>query len=315
MMDAFRMADEFRSLSGADAVFTVATPDGARLPVYELRAPAAGPALLLGHANGLPAGSYEPWLKALARDVHVFAFDARGHGGAAWPAGPLEAVFHIDRFAEDLRCVADAVAARIEGTPLYYLGHSLGGAAALDLAAAGNLPDFAGVMLIEPPVVPPPDSPVRAEAEATQMQLVERARRRRADWPSIEAFHARLKSGNHAFARFAPEMLEAHCRAALKPKPDGGFTLATPPAVEAMIFTVRRHGTTWQWLDRIERPLDLIGGDPNFPDRDWVARAVPEMARRMKRARLTQLAGIGHLMMQEDPKRLLALVRRWLGCA
>jgi hypothetical protein len=35
----------------------------------------------------------------------------------------------------------------------------------------------------------------------------------------------------------------------------------------------------------------------------------------MKRARLTQLAGVGHLMIQEDPARLLGLVRRWLGCA
>jgi len=310
------MSGEFRSLPDADAVFVVATPDGARLPVYELRPQgASGVALLLGHANGLPAGSYGPWLKALARDVHVFAYDARGHGGAIWPAGPLDRVFNVDRFADDLRRVADAVTARLGGAPLHYLGHSLGGAAALDLAAAANLPDFAGVMLLEPPIFPPPDSPVRAEAETIQTRLVEGAKRRRADWSTIAAFRDRLKGGNSPFARFAPEMLEAHCRAALKPRGDGTFTLASPPDVESAVFTAHRHGDTWSRLDRIERPLDLVGGDPNRPDRDWVARAVPEMARRMKCARLTQLAGIGHLMIQEDPPRLLALVRRWLGCA
>jgi len=310
------MSGEFRSLADADAVFAVATPDGAHLPVYELcpQGP-GGMALLLGHANGLPAGSYGPWLKDLARDVHVFAFDARGHGGATWPAGSLDQVFHVERFADDLRRVAEAAMARLGGAPLHYLGHSLGGAAALDLAAAGRLPDFAGIMLLEPPIFPPPDSPARAEAEAIQARLVEGARRRRADWPTIEAFRDRLKGGNSPFARFPPAMLEAHCRAALKPKADGGFTLASPPQIESAIFTAHRHSDTWSRLDRIERPLDLVGGDPNRPDRDWVARAVPEMARRMKRARLTQLAGIGHLMIQEDPPRLLALVRRWLGCA
>ncbi|MBU6508126.1 MAG: alpha/beta hydrolase [Alphaproteobacteria bacterium] len=310
------MSVDFRSLADADSVFTVATPDGAALPVYELRPrSAANTALLLGHANGLPAGSYGPWLKDLARDVQVFAFDARGHGGATWPACSLEQVFHVNRFADDLQLVADAVIARLGATPLSYLGHSLGGAAALDLAAAGRLPEFAGLMLLEPPVFPPPDSPVRAEAETRQALLVEGAKRRRADWPSVEAFRDRLKNGNSPFARFVPTMLDAHCRAALKPKAGGGFTLASPPAVEAAIFTAHRYSDAWSRLDRIERPLDLIGGDPHRPDRDWVARAMPDMVRRMKRARLTQLAGIGHLMIQEDPERLLALVRRWLGCA
>lgn len=309
------MIDEFRSLADADSVFVVVTPDGARLPVYELRPQgAAVGALLLGHANGLPAGSYGPWLKSLARDVHVFAYDARGHGGARWPDGPLDRVFHVDRFADDLRLVTEAIVPRLGTVPLSYLGHSLGGAAAVDLAIAGKLAAFAGVMLIEPPIFPPRDSPVRDEAETIQTRLVEGAKRRRADWLSIEAFRDRLKGGNSAFARFAPEMLDAHCRAALKPKAGGGFTLASPPDVEAAIFTAHRSSDTWSRLDSIERPLDLIGGDPNRPDRDWVARAVPEMARRMKRARLTQLAGIGHLMIQEDPPRLLALVRRWLGC-
>ncbi len=34
----------------------------------------------------------------------------------------------------------------------------------------------------------------------------------------------------------------------------------------------------------------------------------------MKHAHLTVLEGAGHLMIPEEPERLLALVRRWLGC-
>ena len=74
--------------------------------------PKGAPALLFGHANGLAAGSYEPWLRLLARRLWIFAFDARGHGGSRWPEGALEEVFADDRMAEDLLPLTRAVAAR-----------------------------------------------------------------------------------------------------------------------------------------------------------------------------------------------------------
>src|SRR5258707_9933634 len=73
------------------ATFSVATPDGAVLPVYAFGGPAHAPGLLFGHANGLAAGSYAPWLHELAGALRIFAFDARGHGGSRWPVGALEA--------------------------------------------------------------------------------------------------------------------------------------------------------------------------------------------------------------------------------
>src|SRR5581483_8299466 len=73
----------------ADEVASVTASDGAVLPLYSL----AGP----GDA---------PWLRMLSTTMRVFAYDARGHGGATWPAGPLEAVFHVDRFADELAAVA-----------------------------------------------------------------------------------------------------------------------------------------------------------------------------------------------------------------
>ncbi|HZL60037.1 MAG TPA: alpha/beta hydrolase [Stellaceae bacterium] len=307
------MSDGFLSLPDAAAVFRVATSDEASLPVYALSGPAQGPALLLGHANGLAAGSYGPWLADLARDAQIFAFDARGHGGATWPAGPLDTVFSRARVAADLDAVLRAMRERSPGRALYYVGHSLGAAAAIDLLIAGGMADLAAIMLIEPPIFPPPELPVHEEAELLQARLIDGAGRRRSSWPSIEVFAARLRNGKGPFARFAPEMLEAHCRATLRPSPEGGFTLACPPEVEAAIFAIHWRADTWRHLHRIERPLDLVGGDPNRPDRDWIARAIPDMARQMTRARLTQLAGSSHLMVQEEPARLLALVRRWLG--
>ena len=85
-----RMTSAFLSFPDADTVFTVATPDGATLPVYELAAKRpCGKALLLGHANGLAVGSYGPWLKDLARDLRISpmtnaAMAARSGPKARW---------------------------------------------------------------------------------------------------------------------------------------------------------------------------------------------------------------------------------------
>jgi len=295
---------EFLSLPEADEVFSVTTDDGAVLPVYGLAGPQDGPALLFGHANGLAAGSYTPWLKMLAQSCRVFAWDARGHGGSRWPDGPLEEVFSVDRMADDLAAVSRAVAARA-GVPAY-VGHSLGGAAGLRLAFTGRAPDWPRLLIFEPPIFPPPSSRFYDGANARQEILIAGTLKRRTDWPSPEAFCERLK-GRGMFGRFDPAMLLAHCRATLKPKPPG-FTLCCPPAVEAMLFRRHQKAADWTSLSRIARPLDLIGGDPATPDNDWISAALPDMAACAPQARLIQIAGTGHMLICEAPAACAAFV-------
>ena len=206
----------FLSLADADEIFTVATTDGAVLPVYGIAGPAGAPVLLFGHANGLAAGSYGPWLRRLATRARIYAFDARGHGGSSWPAGPIEEVFAVDRMADDLAEVTRAVAARAGAAAIAYAGHSLGGASALRLAAARRAPQWSACVIFEPPIFPPPGTRFHDEATAKQIRLVAGTERRREVWPSPEALAERLK-GRGMFARFDPAMLAAHCRATLKP--------------------------------------------------------------------------------------------------
>lgn len=301
------MADRrFRSLPEAET-FLVAAADGASLPVYALGGRRDAPALLVGHANGLAAGSYGPWLAALAADLEVFAYDARGHGGASWPDGPLESVFHADRFADDLARVAAAVAARVGGRRLYLASHSLGAASALRLAARGGASPWAAALLFEPPVFPDAGSPHLAEATAKQTPLIALSARRCADWPSREALAAAL-GARGMFRRFRPDLLAAHCRATLWPLPQGGYTLACPPAVESAIFRSARAADTWQRLPAITAPLHFVGGDPALPERSWVSAVLPEMAARVPGARLTCLEGAGHMMIFEQPERCRRLV-------
>jgi pimeloyl-ACP methyl ester carboxylesterase len=301
----------FRSLPGAAETFTVAMSDGAVLPVYGMGGPPAAPGVLFGHANGLAAGSYGPFLARLGAFARVFAFDARGHGGARWPEGPIETVFAVDRMAADLVPLTDAVAARAGVARIAYVGHSLGAVAALRLATLGRAPEWRRLIAFEPPIFPPPGAACYAEALAKQTRLVAGTAKRRAEWPSPAALEARLK-GRGMFARFDDAMLRAHCRAILKPLPQGGFGLCCPPAVEAWIFRSHWEADTWSRLGAVTLAPELIGADPAMPDNDWVSGAMSEMAAAIPAARLTGVPGTGHLLILEAPERCAELVRERL---
>jgi pimeloyl-ACP methyl ester carboxylesterase len=301
----------FRSLADADAVFMVEMPDGAALPVYRVGAAAAGPALLFGHANGLAAGSYGPWLRLLAERARVFAFDARGHGGSVWPADGIERVFAVERVADDLVRLSRRVADEARVAEIAYVGHSLGAAVALRLLALGQAPSWHSVVLFEPPIFPPPGALCHAEAVAKQERLIAGTLKRRASWPSPDALAERLR-GRGMFARFDAAMLEAHCRATLRPE-GNGFRLACPPEIESFIFKSQAATDTWHRLGAVTREVTLVGGDAAIPDNDWVSSALPEMAQAMPRACRVQVEGAGHLLISEQPQLCARLVLETLG--
>lgn len=303
------MNPRFLSLSDAVDSFEVAASDGARLLVYEAGGARGAPALLVGHANGLAAGSYGPWLRDLARDFRVFAFDARGHGGSSWPEGPLETVFSVDRIAEDLAEIAAALRARLAAGPLHYAGHSLAAAAAVRLAVRGAALPFDRITLFEPPIFPPKDAANYPEAIEQQERLIRGAARRQARWESPEALFAYLRSRG-VFRSFVPEMLAAHCRATLRPDPAGGCVLCCSPDVESAIFAVHRHADTWQRLPRIRLRLHFVSGDASAPDRDWVSGAMAGIVARIPSADLVELPGAGHMMIFQQPEACRELLLR-----
>jgi pimeloyl-ACP methyl ester carboxylesterase len=245
-----------------------------------------------------------------AKTRRVFAYDARGHGGASWPAGPLDAVFHVDRFADELAAVAAAVASRLGGAPLHFIGHSLGAATYLRLATRSAPPRFASAVLFEPPVFPSPGAVHHAEAAAKQLPLIERSAQRRAHWESPDALY-RVLNLRGMFQHFRPEMLAAHCRATLRPLAEGGYTLACPPAVESSIFRSHRTADTWERLPSIRQPIHLVSSDTAAPERSWVSAVLPEMAARIPGASLDVIPGTGHMLIFEEPAAChdLALAR------
>ncbi len=304
------MSPRFLSLKDAVDAFEVEASDGARLAVYEAGGARSAPALLVGHANGLAAGSYGPWLRDLARDFRVFAFDARGHGGSTWPEGPLETVFSVDRFADDLAEIVAALRARLGADALlHYAGHSLAAAAAVRLAARGIELPLERVTLFEPPIFPPQDAPKlprgdRAAGEADP--------RRRAAAGAVGESRKRSSTICAPAASSA-----ASCRRCWR-RIAGRRSGRIPP--EAVSF-VARPPSKVRSLPSIATPTpgsacrafasgSTVSGDASAPDRDWVSGAMAGIVARIPGADRVELPGTGHMMIFQQPDACRELLLR-----
>jgi pimeloyl-ACP methyl ester carboxylesterase len=302
-------AFSFRSIPPGDAdLQKVAAADGAALALYRLTKSADGPPLLCGHATGMAAGSYLPWLRMLGAHARVYAFDSRGHGGSEGDAASVT----IDALARDLQAVAEAVCRDAKASSLFYAAHSISGVAALHLGATLGVAPWRDLILFEPPVMVGEAHPRYAFARADTLARAERTERRRPSWPSREEYRERLRRGG-VFARFRPDMLDAHVAATLEPDGAVGFRLACDPAVEGAYFRSVRSSVVWDRLPRFPMPARFVGGDPGLPDPGaeqarWVTMAAPDIAARVPGARFTGLSDCDHMMICERPDACRDLV-------
>jgi pimeloyl-ACP methyl ester carboxylesterase len=189
--------------------------------------------IVFAHANGFPAGVYEPifdvwraagWrVEAPAR----FSHDARYPVTSNWP-----------RLRDQL---TDFIVANdLAGAML--VGHSLGGL--VSLMAACKRPDLVGGLVML-------DSPIVTGWRAHSVHMAKRAglmervgpgaisRKRRHEWPSREAVHAHF-SAKSAFARWDPRMLEAYVHAGFE-NVDDKVVLAVHRDIETRIYNTLPH--------------------------------------------------------------------------
>jgi predicted alpha/beta hydrolase len=114
-------------------------------PAAELR----GPAILIEPAMGVQAGYYTPLAQALAdAGYHAGVAEIRGHEetGGRQPGWRYDFGYH-EMLTEDWPLAVQAMRARFPESPLYLLGHSLGGQIS-NIYAAHHPQQLAGVILI-----------------------------------------------------------------------------------------------------------------------------------------------------------------------
>ncbi|EXG79073.1 alpha/beta fold hydrolase [Cryptosporangium arvum] len=107
---------------------TVRSADGTAIHVTEY-GPADAPTVVLAHGWTCAIGFYTNQIRALSRDLHVVAYNLRGHGGSAVPG---KGQFTTDALADDLAAVLHATVP--DGQRAVVVGHSMGAMSLVALA-------------------------------------------------------------------------------------------------------------------------------------------------------------------------------------
>ena len=179
--------------------------------------------LIICHATGFLGMAYRAFAREVAGHVRVVAIDFRAHGDSAAPADDED--FHWGGMADDLSAVIE----HLDVPVLHGFGHSMGGAALLEVERrhAGT---FSSALVFEPIV------PAAPFSDTGESPLSRAARGRLRSFPSrpdaLQRYAARPPLG-----LFRADVLNDYVTYGFEDTPDG-VELKCRPENEARTFTM-----------------------------------------------------------------------------
>ena len=231
--------------------------DGARIILRRYGNP-TGPRLVLSHDNGLASDLYYPFWSRLMPDFDLIIYDLRSHG---WNPRSALRNHNIATFVADNECVRQAIDANFGPKPAVGVFHSLSAIVALNEDRPGE--GWAGLVLFDPPLYPPPSGD---PYEIDHMwQLCSATKRyRQARFRSPEEFAADFES-TRLHERMIPGVAELASRTLLRPLSDGQeYEPCCPPEWEAHVFKWGFAYSVDPAPKNFRCPVKVIGGDPTL---------------------------------------------------
>lgn len=287
--------------------FDVALDDGAKILIRR-HGNRDGLRLTVTHGNGFAADAYLPFWQLLTPSYDVLVFDFRNHGRNL----PVEPSHHTyAQLARDLDRVLDAIDARLGKKTTVGIFHSMSARAAMKHAIEIGW-RWDGLVLFDPPNVPPVGHPRYAAMEAFENKLTEWALGRRRRFAAVEELASDyLKS--RATERWVPGAHELMARSVLRRSPDGdGYALVCAPENEAAIYAEALSLNLWPRASELGGPVRLIGADPNL-------KGAPATAQTNQALGLENgydyafVPGTGHLLQIEKPMECARLVEEFIA--
>jgi pimeloyl-ACP methyl ester carboxylesterase len=252
--------------------------------------PATGPAVLVCHATGFCGQAYAPLARLLGARAHVWALDFPAHGETAPPA---DGRFDWHAWTAELAAAVEAVA-KLAGGPVHAVGHSMGGAIALQ--AAADRPGLLASAYVYEPIVPA----ARFDGEGTMLAIG--ARRRRSAFPSREAALWRYAS-RPPLGDLTAETLAAYVRHGFADQPDGTVALRCLPENEARTFDASGAITALTVAGADLPVLVAVGGvAPGEPPASYGPRLVAALPQ----AALRRYDHLGHFGLFQAPATIAA---------
>jgi 3-oxoadipate enol-lactonase len=230
-----------------------------------------GAALVMLHPLALSSQVFAPVARELARDFHVLAVDARGHGGSDWDGSP----FTVEDMADDLAALLDGLSL---GT-VNLLGMSMGGCTAV--AFTERFPDRVDNLVLA-------DTTACYGDEAPQ-QWAERSRRARAV-PRVRQVPFQVDRWFTAdFRRASPTQVNAVV----------SVFLSTSSRAHAAAATALGTFDGREGLPGITRPVLAMTGEEDYATPEAMGRYIADHVRD---GRFMLLPGVRHLSLIERPE-------------
>lgn len=261
--------------------------------------PRQGRRLHFAHATGMNAALYGALLAPLAGEFAITASDARGHGFTGLPKEPA-ALTSWDQFADDLLRLIDA----IDGDrPWLLAGHSMGAAVSL-LAAAARPDRVAGLVMIDPAMLPFEVAAQVRAGVAIPNPMADQAARRRGSFPSRADARAAY-DGRGVFRTWHDADLDAYLDGGLVETADG-VDLACAPAYESATFRAVSPRIE-PALAAIRCPFIILAGEEGSTVRDAELAA---FAAHPSCIAARRVPGTTHFLPLEHPDLVQDAIRR-----
>ena len=264
--------------------------------------PGSSDPVLLLHATGFHSRCWDSIARQL-QDLHIYAVDARFHGGSDSQGQPDWLLMAVDivQLLEQLdlqRVVA--------------VGHSMGGYIAA-MAAARKPARFRQLVLIDPVIFSLQSYNEHYDSAAWVDPANSPASRRRNHWRDAEEMYQRFRD-RPPFDRWQDEVLRDYCAYALRAAADeSGFRLACDPLHEAAMYLNQHdnkqiHGL----LPQLTMPVTVMRArpDPENPMNLSASPTWPGLAAALPQGRDMYLPQLSHFIPMEDPDRVATVIRQ-----
>lgn len=265
----------------------------------------SGPRIILSHGNGLAINGYFPYWGLFLADFEVVVFDFRNCG-----ENPVQDGAHgYDRFLADFDTIYDAIDAEFGRKPQIGAFHSMSSRANLKYALDGNR-RLDGMVVFDPPMVPPRGHPLHDRMDGEERVLCRWAETR-PDGFGDPAEQAALFRKSRMLASWVDGAYDLMARSILRlDATTGKWMLVCSGAREAEIYRQNAELNIWPDATEFPMPVLVVASDPDskIPSapghacralRDecgWVYECVP---------------GTGHFLQIQEPERCAELTRRF----
>lgn len=238
--------------------FDVPCSDG-NLLAARVYGPPDAPRLVMSHGNGMAIAGYRTFWHPLADEFQVVVFDIRSHGRS----GGMSEKHHWSQLVDDMEAVWKTIAESLGQRQTIGVFHSLSAVAALGhVRRYGKRWD--GLLLFDPPLMPPDGHPLQAIHRQEMAFLAELVRRRRRHYRSPDEL-AEQFARQPQFRHWHSEAYQDMAHAVLKHDAlEGSWILCCPPEHEARIYETNMDPGNWSSMRASPLPLKLVCGDPEI---------------------------------------------------